>query len=213
MAIPNSTRRRYNPLTVRARASAVALCLLGLFVAEAARAQELVDASFCRAIQDKQCVGLITNGGRVSIEELATTRDAVSAKSYRTIYLWASTFNRSERLVAFLVARTGECYASSSEASLRGAHESIANSWVSSARDWLANHSLAEIWQFLGLSSLKGGDISLKLATTQASERYRVFDFRYVHCPGEFSFLVVGSDGIAIPPPKRNFVRTVTITR
>ena len=186
--------------------------LASLLVVGAASAQELVDASFCRRIQAEQCVGVIASGTSVRMDELATTRDERGA-DYRTIYLWASTNNRSQRLVTFLVARTGDCYSVDSQPRLRGATgREIKNDWLTSIRGWLANHSLAEVWQFLGVSSVDAGDIGVKLSTSEASQRYRTYDFKFVHCPGQLRFRVINSNGEAIPPLDRNIVRTVTIT-
>ena len=189
------------------------MLLASLLLVGTPSAQELVDAGFCKGIKGEQCVGVIANGASVRMDELVTTRDAAQGKDYRTIYLWASTYNRSQRLVAFAEVRTGDCYRVASEPTLRGAAgRDIEDDWLTSVRSWMANHSLAEIWQFLGIASVGKGDISLKLTTTEASQRYRTHEFRYVHCPGQLSFRVIDSGGNIIPPPDRNIVRTVTIT-
>ena len=186
--------------------------LASWLVVGAASAQELVDASFCRRIEADRCIGVIASGASMRMDELATTQDE-RGTDYRTIYLWASTNNRSQRLVTFLVARTGDCYSVDSQPSLRGATgREIKNDWLTSIRGWLANHSLAEVWQFLGGSSVDAGDVGVKLSTGEASQRYRTYDFKFVHCPGQLRFRVIDSNGEPIPPLDRNIVRTVTIT-
>jgi hypothetical protein len=176
-------------------------------------AQEFVDASFCRDIRGVDCAGVITSGTRISIEDLPRRRDPDDGQTYPTVYLWASTANCVDHLIGFLVSRTGTFYPRNPQVNLRGLEgRQIQSGPLASIRRWLADHSLSEFWHFLGLQEVGIGSVSVKLSTTQESDRYRTYDFRYVKCPGEFRFLVVDSLGNAIPPPDRNVIRSVTIT-
>jgi len=64
----------------------------------------VIDSAFCKSVTKMRCVEPVAAGQSIDISELTADKNGP------LIYFWGKIRNPSERVVAVLIARQGECY-------------------------------------------------------------------------------------------------------
>ena len=194
--------------------SAILSILLIVYV-DNVPALELNDSSFCVDVKENRCVRIIPNGSSVRLNELPEMASREDGKMHHVIYFYSSTRNHENVFVGFLFGRQGECYSDYDNKKLRGMVGLAAEdpTMFEKIKNWFRERSGADLWSFLGISSVDAKGISAKFAKLSESNNFITYDYRFIDCPGTVRAVVIDSNGETIPPPDRNAVKAIAITK